>query len=111
MGALVEYLAARYPTRRVAVLQFLNDPILSQFFEIDVFTEMPEGVRAMGRDVIDPHPHWKYYFVASFEHGMLDMADRYVIGETPIFGTGGVRLYDWLTAMMNDDPSWTSASD
>jgi hypothetical protein len=97
--ALFDYYAKNYPTSRVALLSYLNDSVISEFFMISQ-AQMAMGLQALATTEFDPRPEAKYYYVTGSTHTLL--GNPYGIMQN------GVVLMDWLTQFNNDDPTWAS---
>jgi hypothetical protein len=103
----------RYPEDRMALLSYLTDLTIRDFFGTFTLTPpyvtpMPAdrfeaALRSLGTSVMDPAtPNAKYFFTAGDLHPtLLD----------PTAVTTPIRLEEWLELMLSDSTSWESVAD
>lgn len=86
-------LLSRYPGDRYALLSSLQDGVIRGFFLLSA-PEFEGSLLEMAHKVLDPHPSFRYYFVAGSKHTML------YAPPAPLLG--------WLRQFIGDDPAWAS---
>ena len=98
LDALYEFTAAATPKSRGALLSYDPDNVLPGFMGIST-AEFQEGLDALATEHLDALPRFRYFFAGQAGHGMMPHQD---------LEQNGVRLWDWLSSMQADDPSWKS---
>jgi len=99
LSLVVSSLAALYPSDRIALVSSLQDNVIGNIFGLSgVDFEMALLELAGAR--MDPTANARYFFLSGDTHGQL-LAPAGV-------SVGGVELLDWITQLVNDDPSWAS---
>jgi hypothetical protein len=99
LDAIFTHYAGKYPASRAALLSYMNDEVISFFFQLSG-SEVAAGLDALATSRIDPTTSMKYFFKNGSTHCLLP--DPYQKSEN------GLVLMDWLGAMLADDPSWQS---
>ena len=115
-GGLVNlalHLAAKYPERRMGMIVSEQDAVFRQFFSYgysagcDQLGDVPADVFQAGVDelrdtLLAPYPNFAMYSVASTKHVYL--------GDDPVGDTssGGVKLTDWLRALLDGGPGFVT---
>lgn len=101
LSALIPALAARYPGDRGGLLSYTQDKTIRGYF-LKQPAEFEMGLYDLAHAVLDPQPNIRYYFKTGENHTFLIAP-----GKTD---SEGVRLFDWITQMVTDDPAWTSVA-
>jgi hypothetical protein len=115
-GGLVNlalHIAAKYPDRRMGLIVSEQDAVFRQFFSFgyspgcNQLGDVPADVFQAGVDelrdqLLAPYPNFRLYSVASTKHVYL--------GENPVGDTtsGGVKLTDWLRALLDGGPGFVT---
>src|SRR5262249_1188512 len=98
LDALVTCSATAMPNNRGALLSYTADSVLPGFLSISE-QEFTAGLNALAAQRLDGLPHYRYFFADASSHGLMPHAD---------LEQGGVRLWDWIPAMLDDDPAWAN---
>jgi hypothetical protein len=98
LEALYAFTAAATPKSRGAFLSYDPDSVLPGFMGISP-EEFHEGLGVLATDHLDALPRFRYFFVDESAHVLMPHPD---------LEQNGVRLWDWLGAMQDDDPTWQS---
>jgi hypothetical protein len=98
LGALFSYTAAATPKGRGALLSYDPDSVLPGFMSISQ-SQFAKGLDALAAESLDPLPRVRYFFRGESSHVLMPHSD---------LEQNGVRLWDWISAMESDDPSWES---
>jgi hypothetical protein len=98
LEALYAFTAEATPKSRGAFLSYHPDSVLPGFMGISS-GEFQEGLDTLATEHLDALPPLRYFFVDDSGHGLMPHPD---------LEQNGVRLWDWLRAMQDDDPSWQS---
>jgi hypothetical protein len=98
LDALVTWDGDSVPTGKGALLEYTMDNVFPAFLGIPI-SEFTMGLDALAMQRIDPLPRFKYFYVQQSSH---------VLMVHPDLAQNGVRLWDWLPQMLNDDPKWAS---
>lgn len=93
-------LANKYPRDRVALLSYTQDRTIRTFFQQTGDT-FQANLYDLSARVLDPLPLYRYYYLTGDTHTLLPTASA-------LTSADGVKLFDWLTEMVNDDPGWSS---
>lgn len=99
LDALFSYYAEKYTGSRAALLSYMNDEVISFFFQLSG-SEVAAGLDALAEKRIDPTTSMKYFYKNGSTHCLL--TDPYQKSDN------GLVLMDWLTDMLNDEPTWSS---
>jgi hypothetical protein len=97
VGSAFSYYATAYPTSKLALLAFDNDPTISRFYNMEP-TAFAAELEALGKR-FDAHPNAHYFFVADEAHTMLRKLS---------VTSGGKTLGAWIGEMVTDAPGWAS---
>jgi hypothetical protein len=98
LDALFPFTAAATPKSRGALLSYDPDSVLPGFMGISQ-DEFQKGLDALATEHLDALPRFRYFFAGESSHVLMPHAD---------LEQNGVRLWDWIRAMQDDDPSWQS---
>lgn len=101
-SALVPILQARYPSDRMALLSFLQDPSIGMLFGIGNLAQYERIMGELSAQVFAPTASFRSYYVFGYGHVMLD--------NPGLYKSGGVRLYEWMQQLLTDDPRWGSVA-
>jgi hypothetical protein len=61
--------------------------------------EFEKGLDALATEHLDALPRFRYFIVGESDHVLMPHPD---------LAQNGMRLWDWLRLMQDDDPSWQS---
>jgi hypothetical protein len=98
LDALVTWNGDNIPKGKGALLEFTEDTVFPPFLGITT-AEFSMGLDALAKQRIDPLPRFKYFYVQQTGHVLMLQSD---------LSQNGVRLWDWIPQMLNDDPAWAS---
>lgn len=98
LDALVTWSAAQMPKNRGAFLSYTTDTAIPYFFDISD-EEFRMGLDALAAQRLEGLPGVRYYFYEGTGHVLMPF---------PKLEQNGVRLWDWIPAMIHDDPTWKS---
>jgi hypothetical protein len=98
LDALVTYGANAAPLGKGALVEYMQDTVFPGFLSIST-AEFTQGLDVLAKTRLDPLPRFRYFFVSQAGHVMLPY---------PNTAQNGVKLGDWLTQMVGDDPAWAS---
>lgn len=110
---LARFLAGKYPHRRMGMIASLQDKTFRLFFSYGYSEDCRQlgdtpaevfqaGVEQLRDELLAPYPNFAVYSVASTKHVYL--------GDNPVGRTtsGGVKLTDWLRALVDGGPDFHS---
>ncbi len=99
VDAVLPYYAKTYPNSRFALLSYVSDPTIRNFFALpsDQFTA---ALMDLATKQIEPQTNVKYFFVSGDDHTLLWRQDKEE--------TNGTKLTSWLSDMLTDAASWTN---
>ncbi|MBL9007683.1 MAG: esterase [Myxococcales bacterium] len=100
LSDMINILATKYPTERMALLSYTEDKVIRGFFGAQQPQVFKNNLYDLADKRIAPRSRFKYYFVTGDSHTFLGSP-----GKTT---AQGVRLLDWLKQQVTDDPTWTS---
>jgi len=98
LAALIPAVAGRYPTDRLALLAFTEDRVIRSYF-MQTAQEFEAKLGRLAKE-LDKLPNFRYFFIRSTDHVMLFEPGKYT--------AQGVKLTDWLTQQVSDDPAWAT---
>jgi hypothetical protein len=98
LDALVTWNGDNIPNGKGALLEYTRDSVFPGFLGIPT-KEFTQGLSVLADRRISPLPRFKYFFVKQASH---------VLMVHPDLSQNGVRLWDWIPQMLNDDPAWES---
>lgn len=96
LNALIPWSAKQMPNSRGALLAYTQDSVFPGFLGITE-GEFTMGLDALASQSLDGLPRFRYYYADQSGHGLM---------AHPGITQNGVRLWDWLPQMVNDDPEW-----
>jgi hypothetical protein len=96
LDALLPWSMKQMPNSRGALLAFTQDNVFPGFLSITE-GEFTMGLDALASQRLDGLPRFRYFFADQSGHGLMVHSD---------LTQNGVRLWDWLPQMVNDDPEW-----
>jgi len=101
IDALFGFYQTQFPTHRAALLSYIQDSTLPTFFGITT-AEFSQGLQEEITDNFKPGGNFNYFTVNAPGHVLLF---------TPMLSTGtpAVTLQQFITQMVADDTTWTSA--
>ncbi len=92
------FYADAFPDHRGALLSYTQDSVLPTFYGIKT-AQFTAGLDELTAKQFDPTTNLEYFEVGASGH---------VLWFQPTLATNGVTLQQFLTKMVNDDPSWAS---
>jgi hypothetical protein len=98
LDAIVTWSAAKLTKSRGAFLSYTTDTAIPYFFDIND-EEFRMGLDALVEQRLQGEPRLRYFFAEGKGHVLMPF---------PKLEQSGVRLWDWIPQMVNDDPSWES---
>jgi hypothetical protein len=96
LSTILGYFQTAFPTHRGALLSYLQDAVLPEFYGIST----AQFTQGLGEDVgkyFAPSSNLKYFTYNGSGH---------VLFFTPTLTTAGTTVQEFITNMVNDDPSW-----
>jgi hypothetical protein len=99
-GALVGFLSAAAPGRRLALLASTQDAVLSAYLGYPDAAGFEAATRALLADRYDPTANARYFALASTQHTML--------GNLSTTSAAGVPLSTWIGRWYAGDAAWAS---
>jgi hypothetical protein len=99
LDALLPYYGSIYPNQRGTLLSYLQDGVIAQYFQISG-AEVQAGLETIAQDTFTPSSTFKYFYVPGSTHT--------VFGNPKGITQGGVRVIDFVTQMVTQDPNWAS---
>ncbi|MFL5345475.1 MAG: pectin acetylesterase-family hydrolase [Hyalangium sp.] len=97
--ALIDALATRWPDRRLGLLAYDNDAVLSNYFNYSS-GQMTTALNALLANQYT-HANTHYFVLSGSSHTMLGSYKTLV-------GAGGVSLKTWVNQWAVGDPGWTN---
>jgi len=98
LQGLLAFYAQQFPTHRMALLSYVQDSVLPQFFMISE-AQFEQGLMQDEMMYFAPSTNAKYFTVNQSEHVLL-------FGVTPSSDDGALQQF--ITKMVTDDPTWAS---
>lgn len=98
-AALPYYLTA-YPKARFALLSYVDDSVIPQFYSMGS-AQFSSALNELVATTFDPSSNARAFIVAGSGHTMLRSASPAASGTVP--------LWRWLTTMMDDTATWSTA--
>ena len=92
------YYATAFPHQKAALLSYTADTVLPTFYGLTT-AEFTMGLDEEIMTMFEPTTNLKYFTFTGAGH---------VLWFTPSLTTNGVTVQQFLTLMVNDDPTWTS---
>ncbi|WP_224249236.1 pectinacetylesterase family protein [Hyalangium gracile] len=99
LPALIDTLATRWPDRRLGLLAYDNDGVLSSYFNYSA-GQMVSATNALLANQYS-RPNTRSFVVTGNSHGMLD-------DYKTLMGPGGVSLESWIRQWAVGDPGWSN---
>lgn len=90
------FYADQFPGHRAALLSYTQDGIISGFFQI-TGQEFQTGLGVLASDIL-AHDIYRVFFKSGTSHVLFGPATE----------ENGVTLREFVTKMVNDDPTWSS---
>ena len=100
LSSYLPIIANKHPRDRAALLSFTQDRVIRSFF-LQTEAAFQSALYDLSDRVLTPLPTYRYYFLTGETHTLLPTASA-------LTSADGVKLFDWLTQMVNDDPGWSS---
>lgn len=99
LDAIYAFYEQKLTNQRAALLSYTQDTVISAFFQIST-TEFEQGLNELTTTRLEGIPQFRYYYLGASGHVLLN--------DPANVTQSGVVLQDWLTQMLEDDPSWAS---
>lgn len=96
LDAVFAFYAAQFPDHRAALLSYTQDGIISGFFQISG-EEFETGLGVLTTEILS-HDIYRVFYKTGTSHVLF----------APTSEQNGVTLREFVTKMVNDDPSWAS---
>ncbi len=97
----VTAVAKKHAGDRMALLSSEQDQTIRGYLLLSPSGFQTE-INNLAKDVLDPRPNVRYFYVAGETHTML--------GNVDAFTSSGTPLKTWLTQMVSDDAAWKSTT-
>jgi hypothetical protein len=95
--AIIPFYGTSMTGRRAALLSYDQDVIIPSFYMI-TGTQFQSALGALAAEMA-PFDVWRHFFVAGTSHTLLGTLD---------VAQGGVTVREFVTKMVEDDPTWAS---
>lgn len=103
LTAWLDFNLEQYPQGRFSLLAFDADQVISVYFNYPLDGTFTNAINRLKRDHYDAHSNARYFIMPGTEHVMLDRLQH-------LKANPDTSLLSWVSAWMEDDPSWRDVS-